>query len=432
MNYLNHLIQSKGFRQLGKRALAIRRRYGVTPGKMMQAFEQLLSTLEEYGCRATFPVTAVTLARHPAPIRQLQERGMELAVHGWTHVSLDCYSKEQQREHLCRALNVFIQHGIRAKGFRSPYLCRNDTIREVVEAAGFRYLSNDPILWDGIGGSDWPGGNAQACQQVVDFYAPWMSNEYLSLPTVQGQIVEIPVSLPDDEMLVERLGANSSAQIAQIWTGILHQTYAREELFTIQLHPERAAICAPALRHVLSEAHSCTPPVWIACLAEIAEWWQQRSAFCVEVMRKELGQYDVVIRGPAQALALVRSVQVIGKSETWADGYQLVRSHRFSVRCGSRPLVGVSERTHKSLVSFLEQQGYLFEISQRRDEYPVYFDRPNFARAEEKSLLQEIEVSRSPLIRMARWPGGAHSAMAVTGDIDALTLWDYGLRFFGR
>jgi hypothetical protein len=33
---------------------------------------------------------------------------------------------------------------------------------------------------------------------------------------------------------------------------------------------------------------------------------------------------------------------------------------------------------------------------------------------------------------LGRWLNGARSALAITGDIDALTLWDCGLRFFER
>jgi peptidoglycan/xylan/chitin deacetylase (PgdA/CDA1 family) len=431
MNYLAHLIRSKGLGQLGQRALSIGRRYGMTPGTMVQAFERLVSTLEQYECRATFPVTAVALARHPAPIRQLQERGMELAVHGWTHVDLGRYSLEEQREHLSRASNIFERHGISAAGFRSPYLRRNGTIREAVEAIGFRYLSNQPILWDVAGESDQPRERAQAYRQAVNFYTPWSSTKHLSLPAVQGQMVEIPVSLPDDEMLVERLGA-SSAQIAQIWTKILHQTYVREELFTIQLHPERAMICSPAVSHVLSEARSYSPPVWIARLDEIAEWWQQLLTLRFDVTHEDRSQYHIALRGPAQASALVRSAQVVGESEAWGDGYRLVRSHRFSVRCSSQPLIGVSGRTNHSLVNFLKRQGYLLETSEEGARYSIYLDRPNFALGDEKPLIQQIEATRSPLIRTSRWPGGAHSALAITGDIDALTLWDYGLRIFGK
>jgi hypothetical protein len=31
-----------------------------------------------------------------------------------------------------------------------------------------------------------------------------------------------------------------------------------------------------------------------------------------------------------------------------------------------------------------------------------------------------------------RWPGAAVSAFVLSGDIDAITLWDYAARLFGR
>lgn len=431
MNYIAHLIHSKGFGQLVHRGLVISRRYGATPEKMMRAFDQLISTLEQHGCRATFPVTAVALARHPDPFHWLQERGMELAIHGWTHVNLERYSLAQQREHLSRAIDTFDRHGIPVTGFRSPYLRHDGTIREAVEATGLRYISNQPILWETTAEPLRSLGRNQAYQKAVAFYAPWSSVDHLSLPAVQGQVVEIPVSLPDDEMLAERLGADSG-QIAQICMEILHQTYAREELFTIQFHPERAAICTSALNRVLAEARSYTPPVWIARLDEIAEWWQQRQTLYLEVAHEGHDQYDIVIHGPTRVSALVRSAQALAESKTWGDGYQLVGSRRFSVRCSTRPFIGISRRTSHSLVNFLEQQGYLVEISDERTSYPVYLDWPNFIQADEKSLIQQIETTRFPLIRINRWPGGARSALAITGDVDALTLWDYGLRLFGK
>ena len=55
------------------------------------------------------------------------------------------------------------------------------------------------------------------------------------------------------------------------------------------------------------------------------------------------------------------------------------------------------------------------------------------ARAETvERLLAQIEGGDFPLVRLGRWPNGARSALCVTGDIDALTIWDYGLRFLGR
>ncbi|MCR4405521.1 MAG: polysaccharide deacetylase family protein [Anaerolineae bacterium] len=431
MNYIAHLIHSKGLGQLVHRGLVISRHYGATPEKMMRAFDQLIGTLEQYGCRATFPVTAVALARHPTPFHRLQERGMELAIHGWTHVNLERYSLEQQREHLARAMDIFGRYHIPVKGFRSPYLRHNSTIRETVEAMGLRYVSDQPILWEITAESLRSLGRNQAYQRAVAFYAPWSSVGHLSLPVVQGQIVEIPVSLPDDEMLAERLEADSD-QIAQIWTEILHQTYVREELFTIQFHPERATICTPALNRVLSEARSYNPPVWIARLDEIAGWWQQRQALRIDVTQEDPDQYNIVIYGPTQANALVRSAQVIGDSTAWGDGYQLVKSRCFSVRCNTRPFIGISRRTSRPLINFLEQQGYLVEIHDECTSYPVHLDWPNFTQEDEGPLIRQIEATRSPLIRISRWPGGARSVLTITGDVDALTLWDYGLRLFGK
>lgn len=83
------------------------------------------------------------------------------------------------------------------------------------------------------------------------------------------------------------------------------------------------------------------------------------------------------------------------------------------------------------MISFLRQQGYLVQISDDEEPYPLYFDRTDFAPTDERSLLAQVEKSAGPLVRLCRWPNGARSALCVTGDIDALVLWDYGLRLFG-
>jgi len=431
MNYFSHLIRSKGVGQLGQRALTIGQRYGVTAAKMAQALEALAGVLEQYECQATFPITAVALARHPAPIRKLQEQGIEFAVHGWTHMDLGSYSLEKQIAHLARALDIFHRHGISVTGFRSPYLGHNGTIRQAARTLGLQYVSNQPILWDVVPASPEHDGRFQDYQHAIDFYAPWSPADCLSLPVWHEQIVEIPVSLPDDEMLVERLRA-TEGQITEAWTRILDQTYTRGEMFILQLHPERSLVCVSALERVLVLARSYAPPIWIARLDEIAEWWQQRSNLRVDVTNKDHCQYDIVIHGPAQARALVRFAEIVGESEAWGDNYRLMKPQRFSVLCCARPCIGVSARTDKSLVNCLIQHGYIVEIGEQHAGYSIYFDRPAPGEKGEKSLMEEIEAAEIPLIRISRWPNGARSALAITGDVDALTLWDYGLRLWGR
>jgi hypothetical protein len=104
----------------------------------------------------------------------------------------------------------------------------------------------------------------------------------------------------------------------------------------------------------------------------------------------------------------------------------------FTVRASQRPVIGASPDTAPELVDFLRQQGYALEISREGHRYAFYFDQPEFTAEQERTVLAWIEGAKRPLVRLGRWPDGARSALAVTGDIDALTLWDYGLRCLGR
>jgi len=63
----------------------------------------------------------------------------------------------------------------------------------------------------------------------------------------------------------------------------------------------------------------------------------------------------------------------------------------------------------------------------------TYIDAAALARqTSEVELIHYIEAVADPLIRHWGWPGGAKSAMRVTGDLDALTLLDYALRLSVR
>ena len=107
-------------------------------------------------------------------------------------------------------------------------------------------------------------------------------------------------------------------------------------------------------------------------------------------------------------------------------------SVEFDARCERRPFIGVHPTSPERLVSFLRQQGYLVERAGSGSGHSFFLRRERFSRADERSLLDEIEGGTFPLVRFGRWPNAARSALAVTGDVDALTIWDYALRFLGR
>jgi hypothetical protein len=182
----------------------------------------------------------------------------------------------------------------------------------------------------------------------------------------------------------------------------------------------------------LRAARELKPAVWIARLDEIAAWWRRRSETAVALVKAADDRWHVTVDGPPGVTTLARDVYVSAPTRPWADGYQRIVADSFTIHTDTCPIVGVRPGSSDRLISFLRQQGYLVEVANGDRSYTVHLDRTDLAEHEERKLLARLEEERGPLVRLGRWPDGARSVLSVTGDIDALTLWDYGLRFLGR
>ncbi len=436
INPVTLAAQAKGSYALLKRVYSITNRYGLTPAKMDRSLRLFVQTLSQFGCGASLALTAVVLKRNPVTIVEYLGKDVEFAVHGYTHVDYARLSLAEQLDHLRRARELFAAAGVKTLGFRSPYLRRDAQLYTAIEEAGFSYVSNQPIMWDVLDfGAFAPSAHA-AYERAVSFYAPWLANERPSLPRFDGRLVEIPVSLPDDEMLVDRLGSRTGGAINEViesaWCSILSETYRRGELFTVQLHPERIAWGADGLSAVLSRARALRPPVWVARLSEIAAWWRARAAATVNVQEKDGDAWHISVTGPPGTVILARQVKVLESTRPWADGYRRVEGTSCTVRAERRPFVGASPTCPPALLDFVRRQGYIVQVGGDRRRYSIYLDQPQFSPQDELPLLAQIEDGDGALVRLGRWPDGARSALSITGDIDALTIGDYGLRLFGK
>jgi peptidoglycan/xylan/chitin deacetylase (PgdA/CDA1 family) len=420
-------IRGKGFPLFAQRAVDIIRRYGITPVKMERALEQLVAILDRFGCSATLAIVAVVLGRHPRPIRRLHDRGIEFSIHGHRHIEYDQLSPIEQSAQLAQARRLFERAGLPPKGFRAPYLRASSDTLQAVKDKGLAYDGSQAISWDVLAGRDTP-----AYRHALGFYGALAASDYPSLPRLEDGLVRFPYSLPDDEALVHRLSLETGEQMSVLWLAVLGRSYQRGELFTLGLHPERILVCQEALAAVLTAARSLSPPVWIARLDQIAAWWRARAQSAVQITGLGGGEYRVEVSGPAGTTVLVRAAEVDGPTATWIDGYHRVLAAALTVRASPRPFVGISSRACPRLTGFLRQQGYILEVSDQARDYAHFFDRQTFTADQELALLAQIEGAGSPLLRLGRWPEGARSALAVTGDIDALTLWDFVLRLVGR
>ena len=428
----SHLLRSKGLWHVPRRLAMLLTRLGLTPGRFTGALGMIVEVLARHEAPASFPTTAVALARHPLPMQRLAARGIEVAVHSYHHVDLSLQPPAAQRDQVVRARHAFEQNHVPAVGFRAPYLRSNRDLLRLLFAYGFTYDSSTCALWPVLAPEQMA---APVVQTVLAFYRPLDAAQAAVLPHLLPEgLVEIPVSLPDDEMLVDRLGLTAPA-IAPIWCAMLQASHQAGELLVLQLHPERGRECAPALDAVLTAARALQPAVWVTTLAEVAEWWKIRPQCQIHLQSLAAGSWGVNIKAPAAARVLAQgpltieiAAGAIHDPQTILPWPQLtdVPAASFVVRSERRPFVGVAPGSAQELLGFLRQQGYIVEISAERALYPVYFDWASFDLATQaRAVMQSVEDPHAPLLRFSRWPAAARSALVISGDIDSLTLWDY-------
>src|SRR5438094_5428890 len=301
-------LRSRGPAGAAARAAKVLSRFGATSSAMAQRLDRYDAIAAELGVRRTWPTTACVLARNPELLRRYVDRGAELAVHGLVHGDHAMLERAEQRDAIARALEIFAHAGIEATGFRGPYLRYTAATIEVLRELGFRYHSSQAVLFPVVDGP-LDASAAAGYQLALELYSARDARRVAVIPRLRDGLVDIPVAIPDDEVLIERLGFSPEDRIAT-WRDLLDLTYERGELFTIQLHPERILELAEALRAVLAEAQRRRPGVFVAQLHEIASWWTRRAEARLDVSRIGGDRYRVHLAAAADVTLLVRGLDI--------------------------------------------------------------------------------------------------------------------------
>jgi peptidoglycan/xylan/chitin deacetylase (PgdA/CDA1 family) len=361
------------------------------------------------------------LSRNPRFAHRLVDRGAELAVHAYTHVDLTSLTQEQQTEHLGKAIQLFRKHGVPFTGFRAPYLHWNEETMRAVEDYQFRYSSNEIVLWDALNLDQLTAEQLEGWEKGRAFYKPHDAAEYSSLPFRRRGFIEIPVSLPDDEILLDRMYISDISILEGVWEAILETTYERGELFTVQLHPERIDFFSNSLGNLLGACRDKTPGVWIATLDEIAQWWMDKAQNSAKFVR-EKGNYVATVKACRGSSLYLREK---GRERSMEPG-------EFRIETEQRPCVGVDPGSERRAIQALCDRGYILEAGEESEGFAVHLGRLESAEYTDiLPLVAKLEAFEGPLLRFGTWPHGNRSALAVTGDIDALTIWDFVSRFRG-
>lgn len=410
-----HWFHRRSVGYIARRIIKLVSRYGITSRKAKQRTHDLVRLLSRYGCAPTLATPGFVIDRNRSFIRRLAEDGVDIAFHGYDHVDFSGLSREQSHRQVDRAVQAFNDAGIAIGGFRCPYLSYSHDMDGYMPHGLFSYSSNEALWWDV---SDGAQGGAMF-DQLSTFYAATPAKDALILPRRVGDLIEIPVSLPDDLQLFDGLGSRVD-RVGRSWVELLDRVHRDAGVFALLMHPETFWDLAAAYEALLESAHRRTPAVWLATLQDVAVWWRELESF--GVVRADA---SLRLRCSERGMVLER---VDGEGSAVAPGYRAIESREVAVTGNELPLLGVERGAPDARIARLRELGYLVADPADAARCTVRIESSLIETATDRELVAHIEGTPGRLVRFWHWPDGVRSALCFTGDLDALSLGDYARR----
>ncbi len=158
------------------------------PDQVTESVRPILQLLERYDVKATFAVLGSVAREHPELIREIYDRGHEIACHAYSHKTLYQLSKAAFDDEIQRSVALLRSiTGSRPIGFRAPSFSIDNSTRwafDVLEKYGFRYdASIFPFKTMLYGVPDAP----------VNIYRP--SKDDVAKHDPRGKIIEFPMTV---------------------------------------------------------------------------------------------------------------------------------------------------------------------------------------------------------------------------------------------
>ena len=111
--------------------------------RVEQNTQTILDLLDDHDTKATFFVLGWVAERVPGLVREIDERGHEIASHGYNHKLLYEQSPDAVREDIRRSLNVLEELTDQPiRGYRAPSFSITDAAVDVLADLGFEYDSS--------------------------------------------------------------------------------------------------------------------------------------------------------------------------------------------------------------------------------------------------------------------------------------------------
>jgi peptidoglycan/xylan/chitin deacetylase (PgdA/CDA1 family) len=434
MNLIAFSMKTKGVRNFARRLWTVFTRFGFTETRTRTALYALIDLLHDHHAAPTFFIPAVVLQRHPALLASIVEAGTEIGIHGYVHNDYRTLSTIEQYEQTKQAIKVFRANKIPYQGFRNPYLGWTEQSLDVFSGLGMGYESNEAVIHDVINHTQLSPLQQGGFEKSLQLFQAIDPCEYALRPHFEGSLLRLPTSIPDDEMLFDRLRITDPAEIGRIWSQVMQHVYDYGGVYILNLHPERGVLCRQALATLLGYARSRPRPVWITRLDEIAGWWRERSRFKLHITPIAPQRWRVEANCTSRGRLLARHLTI---EDTTIVEEPMSCPTTCIVQAELYPGVGLSPRTSPMVATLLAEQGYAHMTAspEQADQFSLYLDLPEGlgeTRTEQQSrcgaLIRQIEMLGTPLLTFRCWPDDYQAALAISGDIDSVTIQDFFLR----
>ncbi|NIM98810.1 MAG: DUF2334 domain-containing protein [candidate division Zixibacteria bacterium] len=399
----------------------ILRRFGLTKKKSENAILDAIGLTKSYNCTPSFCITADLINGNDDFMSSLMRKKVDLGIHGYHHIDYSDLSYEEQNSQIKAAIAVFKKNEIDFSGFRAPYLRFSNETSRAIASNDFSWASNH-VVFHNLDGSSEQEKLYRSIKGLLDTSYAYISYENgPSLPWVTDTYVEIPVSVPDDELLIDRLKVSNPIKIAQIWLDMLNRSCGEGELLNLLFHPERFHLLRKPLDMLLKRARDRND-IWVASLREIASWWQQKRRF--KFIIEPAGNHKFKIRAECTKKASICIRRAEGKLEL----VPALEKSPYVLESPRKPVIGIAADAPGHLIEYLLNDGYPILCPAKMGECALYLDKG--FNGTNKDLQMMIAGTRFPLVQFWRWPEQFRGALAITTDIDALSLWDFIRRPF--
>jgi peptidoglycan/xylan/chitin deacetylase (PgdA/CDA1 family) len=205
---------------------------------------------ESRGYRSSWNLVPERYATEDGLVRKLGSAGHEIGVHGLRHDGRDLGSLRTLRRRLPAMRAAAERWG--AVGFRAPATQRR---WEWMPLLGFEYDSSYPD---------------------ADPYEPQGGGCCSWLPFFNGELVELPITVPQDHTVFEILGSKDDS----LWVQKIEELRRRGGMALVLTHPDYLHDGSRALGAYerLLERYESDTTAWKALPRDVAAWWRRRSA----------------------------------------------------------------------------------------------------------------------------------------------------------